>query len=1072
MPVKIEVHEAQITPLEGRFRELQILKHPEEHKLAGGGVVVLHGGQSVSIPLGDGKTAFIAHTRGAHDGINVGVVSPLSEGKPMTLPGGYVVEVKAQGVDKVVHITKPAETPSPRPAGLSLNGASIDVEVLRGAYDAAGKDLHLIGSEKAMSAGEIYTAQWVVREFVQNLVDHNPHTPGTLDGVGITEEDAGDGKIRFRLEGDWVFDDYSSLVSFHSEKPAGRPTAGGMGFGVKQAALVMANKFGVRRFDIDGEDWRVCYRTEEKGKYNDEGKGGLRFNWTVADVIKGTGNRGKNTVIVETDNTQLIDGFRSIRDIGVCRENRFLQEMDFSNANGEIKWIQPVDGVLPSGRLFLLGQAMPYKLVEPDAPSYFGATEGVTLRLNGVEYKKTLDRQGVLPRDMERYLAPLVESMSPEDLITQLKRSEGIWTQVVDDNSYTDRKAAFLLIEKLVWRLYSKTSTKRTDFEATFGPKYLAADKACEPGKRKLLEAEGWKICPGYFRVIGMKTLTEHEGVEAVAKIKPDPKAIRQRMTWAMRSDGAEVPCEEIKVEGKQLLAEAARRLRQYLQDVKVEGGKSVTFTLKDDGSFMGDIERCLNQQNPGTGSDPANAVYALRGLIKAGLAGGVISDSVTKVGTTLTTYTLDEVPDSAPQLFVRNSDIRNVPGNYIRFEVTDPAAIAELTGALAEMTNPVPVKELDPVGGGPAETKTRKPSALKRVLVSAAALAAAAGVGIWLVGKKAESSGRLTDASSVTQMVSVDVKSPPKDRVFITGQSSNQADTAYGSGKGVVGSGRVDVVGGSGMSNRPGGVSGVGSVHGGVFATGKVDTVSGPKPPSKLGDAAPKVLEAINALDALASSAPKTNDVFDQYGQWKSSGQYYGNVGATNYLSGRGLIEVLQSYEQSVIEPKTDKMPDDVDLALGALINKLSADGDQIEGFRLVTEPSKKQLAQLGLAREYFNLATGVKLDNDLFIFEGKGAKGVTLASEGGKGAVGIHSGLFSSTLWELTRTLSHEVAHTNPAAQGHDVTWRATWGSILLDSTRRMADLARKLEGGGKLTFEEKRLLEMERIWDELRK
>lgn len=166
--------------------------------------------------------------------------------------------------------TEPSKPPLVENGG-KIEGVATDQKLLQFFYRLKGIDAHPIATDRFLDKSrDEYNAAWLTRELVQNFVDHNPQHPGTLDGVRFTQEPLRSGGMRFRIEGDWPFEDPTGVLSPHSDKPEDMNTAGGNGIGLKQTAIRFMRDFGVQRFEINGEGWSTNYRLAKAEDVNRE----------------------------------------------------------------------------------------------------------------------------------------------------------------------------------------------------------------------------------------------------------------------------------------------------------------------------------------------------------------------------------------------------------------------------------------------------------------------------------------------------------------------------------------------------------------------------------------------------------------------------------------------------------------------------------------------------------------------------------------------------------------------------------------------------------------------------------
>ena len=359
-------------------------------------------------------------------------------------PSSLAVPVTEESIEPQIEpqVEPPAEKP------ISIEGVVTDQKILDAYYRRQGIDAHPIATDSFIGKSrETYNAAWLSRELIQNFVDHNPEHPGTLDGVEIEEVELEDGIHRFTLRGNWPFKDPTGVLSPHSEKPADLNTAGGNGIGLKQAAIRLMRDFEAERFSIEGESWAVDYNLAKAEEVNralqlDE-RQQLRHDWLVA-TMEVTPNQGSNCYTIETANPELITCLGKLRELGVSKKNPYLYNqpekpedepisaLDFESPQGGLRWL-PAD---QQGRLYINGQVMNFGTQGETSEDYWVGPQGVTLQLNNLSYKMSVDRPPISKYELPRHLRPLIESMTKEDIVRQLLLSEPLWGRDLNKASY------------------------------------------------------------------------------------------------------------------------------------------------------------------------------------------------------------------------------------------------------------------------------------------------------------------------------------------------------------------------------------------------------------------------------------------------------------------------------------------------------------------------------------------------------------------------------------------------------------------------------------------------------------
>ena len=528
---------------------------------------------------------------------------------------------------------------------------------------------------------EEYNAAWLTRELVQNFVDHNPDHPGTLDGVTVKEEDIGDGKIRFTITGDWKFEDPTGVISLHSDKPEGMNTGGGNGIGLKQTAIRLMRDFDVDKFEIQGEHWNANYQLAKKDKINEDLEQAfakadkpqnrkLKHDWLVAK-LKETPSKGNNSYVIETDSPELIRALQQFDELGVSERNGYLQDLDFKNEFGAIKWLFPKDRLEKDperGRLFINGQVMNYGAKGKTSDDYWVGPQYITLQLNNVEYKMSVDRPPVDRWELGNYIDRLVNSLSAEQIIEQLKASEPIWTQV--DN---DEFGSGVVIEKLVNKLLWKPDYKKEDYSKYFsGKNYLAKDYSLTTSQNQELQKRGFILCPYYFVLIGMPGAATELSDFEVAKIgRPNSFDSQRAMEQAAEESGIQVAYEDLSATGSSDLFELIKnRLAGFNPELVVNPDNQNKVKIKLDGAISAQLLSNL-LVNPTT--DEQKLLYFIRGLAFKGINDKLFKEVYLSQGDYLTTFASEY--DSATRqktLFIRKNKASNSEGLFIELELDE----------------------------------------------------------------------------------------------------------------------------------------------------------------------------------------------------------------------------------------------------------------------------------------------------------------------------------------------------------------------------------------------------------------
>lgn len=943
-----------------------------------------------------------------------------------------------------------------------IEGVITDQKLLQYFFKERGIDAHAIATDSFLDKSrDEYNSAWLTRELVQNFVDHNPQDPGTLNGVKFRIEDARHGAKRFRIEGNWPFEDPTGVLSPHSDKPENMNTAGGNGIGLKQTAIRFLRDFGVQKFQIQGEGWTVDYRLAKAADVNREWVSlhghnpayVVKHDWLLADVQEAP-KTGKNAYTIETDNSEVIRALQQLLTLGVSRENPYLQNMDYQNEYGAIKWLPISDSLVPTrGRLFVNGQVMNYKDKGTTAENYWMGPEGITIQLNNLEYRMSIDRPPVTSFDLGYYLDGMVGAMEKNDLMGQIKRSEYLWAGHVDAGYSFDRKGAFVMIEKLVGQLPYRGYDK-AKYQQLFGGKnYIAWDRGVSESQVHELEEKGYIICPSYMESIGMpRASSKLSAAEAASNEMPSlPK---YQMEQFAQEYGMEVFHEDFStVNGPaEFISQVGERLAPEIAAVEQREGKPNIFRIRLKGGIQKDL---LFHALPRPREDDQKLLYLLRGVAAYGLSSGILKKIFTSQGEFVTTFGLNyDFLTKENTLLARNIQSESAEALFVEVELEDryiqafkdafqrTADRAQLgvpqvsLGVVVETTNPETDIVLPPI-----ETKNQE--VLDIDLDQAIALRT------WT-----------TEQEQLYQAAIKKNSSDLSEEEKLIIQQREQLKKAFG---------QVPIS----QPTAP-------KIESKGFIVDKEATMSGTEK-SRVGQMEaqlPGILEAVNKLEEVVPEVqPQVltgATVFEKYLQWRNSEQFYGQLGDNaGYLTGRHLLELINEQNQAEIASVNvirDESPEDKILGalkgkLSDIVYRMSPAEDEVDDFEVVFDPNDRQLAQLGLLRLYTQLTTGVALPNDLFLYRGTGSKGINL----GQKAIGVHESLFNTQFTEAMSTFIHEIAHN--WSMDHDNEFRHAMQSLFVTVIDRVSRIANKFELGEAVTQEERVILDMQREWDKLK-
>ncbi len=849
-----------------------------------------------------------------------------------------------------------------------------------------GTEVHLVATDSFIGKSkDQYNAAWLSRELIQNFVDHNPDDQGTLNGVEIITEDLPKSKEmpkggkRIIIKGNWKFENPTGVISPHSEKPADTETAGGNGIGLKQSALRMLRDFGAKKFEIEGEGWKVDYGMIKKDDVNQTIQENLpqmesarvHHDWLVADLSK-TKNRGTNSYVIETDNPELIASLTDLSNLGVSKQNKYLQNLDLDVQTGDkqsiaLKWLQPAE----DGRLFINGQVMNYEKNGASADDYWRGPEGLSVSLKGVKYKMSIDRPPVSKYDFDNYLDRFIKELSTTQLVEQLQKSSRLWTGVMTA-SY--KEPGFMVVVKnIIDELKKKKDFKPEQFKELFPEKLLANDVQLKTdGKEiKKLQQDGYIICDEAFSKIGMDKVS--------SVLKPDEMLVREKHPGDP-SDKIEKMAEET---GLQVYFEEYERLniQNFIGKISEFVKKyKATMEVTNDGIKItmpeGINTEILYAQIPYPKKNIGQQMlFELRSLIQHGLQNDLFDEqSHTSNTDVLTTYKSGvsfACGDREQTLIIRNTRVR--PKQFTREVLPLEASLKFGKKLTVEQVNDILVKLSQTNESEQQKTKSIQPN------------------------KPAEKPKTATVIQNTPVRLPKNIfegfnNPPPPKSSWL-----KRALMVLG-GISAIGAGAYE------MSSAPDVVA-VGNKDAG--STPNKDTGEDKNYNNKQNESLPSHISS----DQLKKQK-EANEKFKRF--------INQNPGALVDGSGFGKTDIGSVGKRTAnVKPASH----DGDESVGSLEPNEAA--DQIEDFEPLAEVTPKQAEQFKMLTSYLELTTNVNLSGiKFFVFRGKGALGV---NHGGK-FIGLHEAMFETDFFEALSTVIHEVAHSDQDSHGHDNQFRHT--------------------------------------------
>lgn len=918
-----------------------------------------------------------------------------------------------------------------------------------------GSHSHPIATDTFLGKSkDSYPSPWLSRELVQNFVDHNPTSPGTLDGVHIASKKLRDGTVQFTIQGNWPFQDNTGVLSPHSEKPGDINTAGGNGIGLKQTALRLLRDFDVTRFDIEGEEWTVKYKLAKAAELDakraqaaetdtrlTKDASRIRHDWLIGEV-EATKQRGKNSYVIETKNPELIAALSDLSTAGVSKENPFLAEPDYENKHGKLKWLNPESGVTPRGRLYLNGQVMNYRDIDKSDPKkYWDGPEGVTVQLNDVKYQMSIDRPPVSPMMLGMYMDKFVGAMSKDDLIAQMKRSEHVWAGRGGLREDGYMQVLNRMTSALKWKDY-KPSEWATHFPpAQFG-KHVASDGNINQTQLEELRKQGYVICPSFFADIGMETATSKLGaVEAASNVRPDLS--RHVVEQMAQQHGIEVEgAPYAQKESEAFLKAVLNDLGKYISGIEQSQTNPNVLRLRLNTDIPVEL---LSHRLPRPSSPEQNVLFAIRGMARHGLTEKWFNNIYSAQGGFVTTYaTQHDRISNTTNLIARNTKSPGVNATFVEIELSENDRNTLLN-----------LYHVPPAASGGNMPPHDAPGTADVEIP---------------VGRP------LPDTEGAPQKEAIEKGEwTPEDRTLYQAAFNKRPEART----------PADLEALAKWERVKQKLKDIGiSQPSGPQIEGKearvVERTLLPEERERLKTMEkniPGLATMVESLEGLvpekAVKAPTGETAIEQYLAWRESADFYGTLGNNaQYLNGRSLMEIVAEHNEADIESVVSDgklSPKEKTLSvlkdrLEKVVNRLMPEEHSVENFELIASPTERQLAQLGLLRHYAYITTGAALPNDLFLYDGSGTKGINI----NKKAIGLHISHMDASFAEALGTLTHEIAHNKD--MDHGPGFMHTMQALFMTMHEHLFALAKTLEAGKTVTPEEKALLDMQQQWNKL--
>ncbi len=832
----------------------------------------------------------------------------------------------------------------------------------------AGISGHPVATEKFLGKSREHYAKpnWLSREIAQNFLDHNPGpNRGTLSGVKIHSEMLGDRTTsRNIIEGNWKFTDATGLLTLHSDKPEGE-TAGGNGIGIKQTALILMRDFGVKRFEVVGEGWKLNYRMVKKDEH------GLDHDWLVAERQQSE-NSGNCRYIIETDNDKIKEALAELPDIAVGPDNTFLKEPNFENAKGSVKWLLPENkssgqGLPGVGRLYINGQVM--DVSDGQETKGWKGMRGCSLRLNDVRYEMSIDRPPISKFMVGHYAGEMVKAMEPKDIAEQIAASETIWAGAPKE---AVEWGAMEVIEELVNSLYWKISFigKDENIEKIAQGlkeyfkirKYLARDEKISEQAEKDLQKRGFIICPGFFLKLGMPGAADYADPDSLAESqKPDTERARGNRRYSAERYGVEVSFQNLEAMG-------GKKFAGFIRDTIQPYAQGIKFQARENGLAMMEIElkkvlpeNLLLKASLNGDSDDHKLVRLIRDIAAHGLSAETFGSVSVSQGKIILTFGIDNEQKDSPSLLVRQLERGNVPSE---------ASILQLN------INQDAVEAFQAIPGKSVRIGERKPAAKRfstvrnKVLIgSLGAFLAAGGLYEFFSGKEHQSSPN---------------------------ESKGKQDSSLAIGS-----------------------------------------------------------KSDNGERKFAQTSAIISSEMSKYSEWRKKNK--SNLEKTRYPQGKTLESLMSAFNRAPVLGNEHQ-------EAGTAGERTLEPSDKVENFEIISQPTEKQIMRLEILQDAVYELTGLRVENALFVFTGRGARGVNIGHDG----IGVHEAVINGDFLEAFGTFAHEAAHNNLNANGHDKEFIEALTGIFLASQQNLLVSLAKSERGEPLTSADKKIVELVQKWN----
>ncbi|MCE2929443.1 MAG: DUF45 domain-containing protein [Candidatus Caenarcaniphilales bacterium] len=883
----------------------------------------------------------------------------------------------------------------------AINGVITDQKLIEWHFKRQGWDATPIATDEFIGKSKNeYNSAWLTREIAQNFVDHNKKAPGTLNGVSISET-SNDGITQFVIKGNWTIDKPTGLVGLQSKKSQDRYSAGGNGIGLKQVAVRLLRDFAVKKFQIQGASWNLDYDLVKKDVVNaDLEAAGIKErvedDWLVGKMSACT-ERNDCSYIIETQDQELIQALRSLKEVGVCEENPYLDQTKASSTlikegKGKILWLPLNDkGEMQNGRLFINGQVMSYRDKGSCPQDFWTATEGVSIQLDNMEYDMNIDRPQVASYRLETYLEHLFKGMTNSELIQELKASEHLWASDALKKTSSSLSAANAVISKLISTLRYSGSYDANQYSEYFGDKkYLASEIGIPDDQIKKLEQQGYVICPSQFAGIGMpKVSTALSNFDQALNTKPSHSQHESRRLAEKHGVRVNYLNLENLSSAKELFQDMLSKLGTKIKSINQKSEGSSTFRIYIDAKisvddiFMDDLA-CHSQRERENSTEGQNLLHYLRGAFFSGMSKHYFKSTSLSQGEYVVNHDTS-FNANRQRLIARNVPCPSSEGLFIELQVND-YHLREFEALINTFTN------------------TKKPNSTSTFF-------------------QPNDPKSISIIDYKTQLEAIPVQAKENEGLVVNGAAIKKQ-----------------------VRLSPEEIARIAKLE--QAAPGISAAIE------QLDSLIPEINTNQGSSDTRLESYLNWRNSNHFYGQLDLDYKYLSGRNLVQIINAATKAKV--NFIVAEIESGSN-IPSQINNALKAIINKACPSDTQVQDdFEIIMSPSQSHLAKLTLMRNYVAYTTGYIIPNDTFLYQGTGSYGINI----GQKAIGLNTALLDVPFEEAIQVLFHEVAHNKSMQHDLDFrnalerivsTERKVLGGIIGKTITQtpLNDLERKIAG-----------------------